>query len=345
MWTLGIESSCDETAAAVVDEQLKVHSNVVFSQIARHQAYGGVVPEIASRCHVEVIGEVLRRALAEAGISAGDVGQVAVTRGPGLASSLLVGVQAAKAFALQRACPLLPVNHLVGHVYALFLDRSEAEALRFPLLILLVSGGHTLLLEMEEDRSLHRLGTTLDDAAGEALDKGANRMGLGYPGGPEIEKVARENHAEPIRLTGAQHLKRTHRTGALDPALCFSFSGLKTALLCALRDHPEWMEPERFPALCSGYQDDVFSGLLGPVERALRKKPYRGFACVGGVARNARLRVLLSDLSQRHKVHLALANPAYCTDNAAMIAGAAAAGAADAVGSPLEMDIVPNLKI
>lgn len=347
MITLGLESSCDETAVALVDDEFRVLANVVFSQIVSHQPFGGVVPEIASRCHVEALPEVIRQAFADADRSWEDIGQIAVTRGPGLASSLLVGLHAARALSLRTGKPLYGVNHLLGHVYSLFLNqgRDGAPLPDLPILVLLVSGGHTMLLRMDEDRHLQLLGQTLDDAAGEALDKGSKLMGLGYPGGPQIEKTAREVEEQdryPFHIH--QKLKASRRTGRLDPGLCFSFSGLKTALLYTLKDHPELLDSETLPGLCAGYQEAVFSNLLAPVRRALRQGGWKTFACVGGVARNQRLRALLEEAAAGAGIPLLMAEPQFCTDNAAMIACAAAAGAA---GEPVSgpVDVRPSWPI
>jgi N6-L-threonylcarbamoyladenine synthase len=344
MITLGLESSCDETAVALVDDAFQVLANVVYSQIASHQPFGGVVPEIASRCHVEALPNVIHQAFEESGRTWADIGQIAVTRGPGLASSLLVGLHAARAMSLRTGKPLIGVNHLLGHVYSLFLNRGQegAPLPELPMLVLLVSGGHTMLLRMEEDQQLHLLGQTLDDAAGEALDKGSKLMGLGYPGGPQIEKIARgvdEGDRYPFHIN--QKLKASRRTGDLNPGLCFSFSGLKTALLYTLKDQPDLLSDASRPALCAGYQEAVFTNLLSPVRRALREGGWKTFACVGGVARNQRLRALLDTAAASAGVPLVMAEPEFCTDNAAMIAGAAVAGAA---GEPLSgpLDVRPS---
>lgn len=343
MLTLGIESSCDETSASVVGDDLRVHSNVVFSQISQHQAYGGVVPEIASRCHVEAIPEVIGTALQEAGAEWSDLKQIAVTQGPGLASSLLIGTHTATALSQRLEIPLVDVNHLAGHVYSLFLNRRKPTAEELPMLILLVSGGHTLLLSLDERGELEQLGTTLDDAAGEALDKGAKLMGLGYPGGPIIESMAETASGEMIRLASRQRLKATRRTGALNPDFCFSFSGLKTALLYHLKDHPEDGAESRIPNLCAGYQEDVVQYLLDPVRRVLKSRSFKTLGCVGGVARNRRLRAGLEGVAQKAELPLILTDTEFCTDNAAMIASAAICGA----GIPREAgllwkDVKPN---
>lgn len=345
MYTLGIESSCDETSAAVVDRGLRVRSNVVFSQVARHERYGGVVPELASRCHVEVMEEVVRQAMEDARAEWADIGRIAFTRGPGLASSLLAGIHTATALSLSLDRPRAAVHHLVGHVYSLFLDRGRLGEDLLPMMVLLVSGGHTQILMMDRESRLTRMGGTLDDAAGEALDKGAKLMGLGYPGGPRIEKTAELHDGPSIRVTGRRSpLKASARTGGLDPEFCFSFSGLKTALLYHVRDHPEDAAPDRLPALCAGFQEDVFDGLTGPLRRALQTSSVRSLGCVGGVLCNQRLRLLLEQAADEAGVNLFLTDPAYCTDNAAMIAAAAACGACQEIppGATEWLDAKPS---
>ena len=219
---LGVETSCDETAAAVVTDDGRILANVVSSQADLHARYGGVVPEVASRRHLELVAPVVEEALAEAGISLDEIDAVAVTRGPGLIGALLVGISAAKAIAWSRRLPLIPVDHLHGHVASLYLQPQDVDP---PFLCLLASGGHTLLLDVREREGFTVLGTTLDDAAGEAFDKGARLLGLGYPGGAAIDRLAREGDPEAYRFPVARV-----------PGLDFSFSGLKTALLYAVRD-------------------------------------------------------------------------------------------------------------
>jgi tRNA N6-adenosine threonylcarbamoyltransferase len=294
---LAIETSCDETAAALVDGGA-IRSSVVSSQADLHARFGGVVPEVASRRHLELVMPVVREALADHSID--DVDAVAVTQGPGLIGALLVGLSAAKALAWGRGLPLIPVDHLHGHVGSLYL---EPEPLEPPFLCLLASGGHTLLLDVPERGRFHLLGTTLDDAAGEAFDKGARLLGLGYPGGAEIDRLAREGDPEAFDFPVARV-----------PGLDFSFSGVKTALLYAVRDLGHEVEARRAD-LAASYQRAIVRAL---VERALQAAERTGaerIAVVGGVAANSELRASLPD---------ATAPPlALCTDNAAMIASAA----------------------
>jgi tRNA N6-adenosine threonylcarbamoyltransferase len=296
---LGIETSCDETAAAVVTHNGSIRSNVVSSQAELHAAYGGVVPEIASRRHLELISPVIREALDQAETSLDEIDTVAVTTGPGLIGALLVGVSAAKGLAWGRGLPLVPVNHLHGHVAALFLDPLDLEP---PFTCLLASGGHTMLLDVRDhDWGFARvLGSTLDDAAGEAFDKGARLLGLPYPGGAEIDRLAREGDPAAYDFPVARV-----------PGLDFSFSGLKTALLYAIRDlDPEELERRRAD-LAASYQRAIVRALVERVEAAGGET----VAIVGGVAANSELRAALPEA---HAAPLAL-----CTDNAAMIASAA----------------------
>jgi N6-L-threonylcarbamoyladenine synthase len=323
MLTLGIESSCDETAAAVVKDGWEALSSVVHSQIAAHQPYRGVVPEIASRAHVEVIGTIIGEAMRSADVDWVDLDHIAVTAGPGLASSLLIGYTAARALAARCQRPLIPVHHLAGHLYSIFLDRAwPREVMTQPMVVLLVTGGHTMLVRVDGGVQYRVLGSTLDDAAGEALDKGATLMGLSYPGGPEIEKLARDGdparYAFPRALVGGSDKS----TGPYRRALSFSFSGLKTSLSLHARNAPETMAPEYLPDVAASYQEAVFDALIDRLERAAREENVQDIACVGGVARNQRLRDKLDELVARLGVRLWLAPPDYCTDNAAMIAGA-----------------------
>ncbi|HBA83937.1 MAG TPA: tRNA (adenosine(37)-N6)-threonylcarbamoyltransferase complex transferase subunit TsaD [Verrucomicrobia bacterium] len=348
MNVLGIETSCDETSAAVVNEQGRVFSNVVYTQIARHQPYGGVVPEIASRCHVEALPDILRRAVDEAGLGWEGIDAVAATRGPGLVSSLLIGLTAARSLALRLDRPLLGVNHLEAHLYSIFLTPGAPQPADIcPLVILLVSGGHTCLVRMEASGDYTLLGQTLDDAAGEALDKGAKLLGLGYPGGPVIEKSAIGGSPSAIAFPRGMKLNQPNTPiDGFDRKLCFSFSGLKTALLYYLKAHPETTtSPEQMRDVTASYQEAVFDSLLGPAEAALKKVHPRAFGCAGGVARNARLRDKLNRLAKRFHIPLLLAAPEYCTDNAAMVAALAAARAARDGFTDASLEAQPNLSL
>jgi N6-L-threonylcarbamoyladenine synthase len=298
---LGVETSCDETAAALVTDDGRILSNVVASQAELHARYGGVVPEVASRRHLELIAPLVEEALARAGRSLDEVGSVAVTRGPGLIGALLVGISAAKAIAWSRRLPLVPVDHLHGHVASLYVHPQDLEP---PFLCLLASGGHTMLLDVRDRAGFTVLGTTLDDAAGEAFDKGARLLGLGYPGGAALDRLAREGDPEAVRFPVA-------RLAGLD----FSFSGLKTALLYAVRDiAPEELEYRR-PDLAASYQRAIVRALVERTADAVEQTGLEQVAVVGGVAANSELRASLPGA--------ALAPLELCTDNAAMIASAA----------------------
>jgi N6-L-threonylcarbamoyladenine synthase len=289
---LGIETSCDETAAAVVTEDGEVVTNVVASQAELHARFGGVVPEVASRRHLELITPVIREAL-----DGHDVSAVAVTARPGLIGALLVGVSAAKALAWAKRLPLIPVNHLHGHVASLYLKPLDLEP---PFTCLLASGGHTMLLDVQERGGYRALGTTLDDAAGEAFDKGARLLGLGYPGGKEIDALAKQGDPNAYDFPVARL-----------PGLDFSFSGLKTSLLYKVRDLPPAELERRRPDLAASYQRAIVRALVERIEAAAGDR----LAVVGGVAANSELRAALPEA--------ALAPLPLCTDNAAMIASAA----------------------
>jgi tRNA N6-adenosine threonylcarbamoyltransferase len=299
---LALETSCDETAAACVTADGRILSNIVASQADLHARYGGVVPEVASRHHLELTTPVVREALEQAGAGLDDVQTVAVTRGPGLIGALLVGLSAAKALAWSRRLPLVPVDHLHGHVASLFLEPGAIDP---PFTCLLASGGHTLLLHIRDRAGYEVLGTTLDDAAGEAFDKGARLLGLGYPGGAAVDRLARQGDPKAYEFPVARV-----------PGLDFSFSGLKTALLYTVRDlAPEELERRRAD-LAASYQRAIVRAL---VERALAAAERTGaprLAVVGGVAANSELRARLAGRGA------VLAPLALCTDNAAMIGSA-----------------------
>jgi len=346
MLVLGIETSCDETAAAVVRDGHEVLSNVVYSQVAQHQPYGGVVPEIASRSHVEQLPGIVEQAMGEAGADWNALDAIAVTYGPGLASSLLVGVASARALALRLEKPLLGVNHLEAHLYSLFLgDQAPKPEQVGPMVVLLVTGGHTGLVAVDAVGRYRLLGQTLDDAAGEALDKGATLMGLGYPGGPAIEKAAQGGRRDFVEFPlGLRRPDGAAMIGGLRREFCFSFSGLKTALLYYLRDHPDVL-PGHLSDVAASYQESVFDALLNRVQRVFGEEQTRVFACVGGVARNRRLREKLDALAARLGVTVHAAAPQFCTDNAAMIAALASTGLPATSIDLTEGDIQPNLPV
>ena len=296
---LGLETSCDETAAALVTEAGEIRANVVSSQADLHARYGGVVPEVASRRHLELVTPVVREALGEAGATLDDVDTVAVTQGPGLIGALLVGVSAAKALAWARGLPLAPVDHLHGHVASLFLEPDPVEP---PFLCLLASGGHTLLLDVQDHAGYTVLGTSIDDAAGEAFDKGARLLGLGYPGGREIDRLAAEGDPEAFSFPVA-------RLDGLD----FSFSGVKTALLYVVRDLGGAAEARKAD-LAASYQRAIVRALVERTRAAAEQAGHAQIAVVGGVAANSELRESLPGAR--------FAPLQLCTDNAAMIASA-----------------------
>jgi N6-L-threonylcarbamoyladenine synthase len=298
---LGLETSCDETAAALVTDDGHVLSNVVSSQADLHARYGGVVPEVASRRHLELVTPVIQEALTKADASLDDLGRIAVTRGPGLIGALLVGLSAAKALAWGRGLPLVPVDHLHGHVASLYLEPEPVEP---PFVCLLASGGHTLLLDVRDHTGFEVLGTTLDDAAGEAFDKGARLLGLGYPGGAEIDKLASRGDPEAFDFPVARV-----------PGLDFSFSGLKTALLYRVRELAPGELERRRADLAASYQRAIVTALVRRAHEAADQVGADRIALVGGVAANSELRATLPAA--------AAAPLSLCTDNAAMIASAA----------------------
>lgn len=307
---LGIESSCDETAAAIIDHKGTVLSNVVSSQIGIHEKFGGIVPELAARAHLGLIDRVVEQALSQAHVSKCDLGAIAVTQGPGLAGALLVGTSYAKALSYGLRIPIVGVNHLQGHIASAWLADPT-----FPVscIVLVVSGGHTHLYRHETDGRCVLLGRTRDDAAGEAFDKGAQMLGLGYPGGPAIDRVAHSGDPSAIafpRFRGGKH------------SLDFSFSGLKTSLLYKLRDKVGAPPPDQVADLAASYQEAIVDVLVAKAFVALERGNLDALAVVGGVSANSRLRKLLHDLAARSCIRLAIPPVEYCTDNAAMIAAA-----------------------
>jgi N6-L-threonylcarbamoyladenine synthase len=299
---LGLETSCDETAAAVITPDGRILSNVVSSQADLHARYGGVVPEVASRRHLELVTPVVQEALRDSGTTLDDVDLVGVTAGPGLIGALLVGVAAAKAIAWARRLPLAAVDHLQGHIASLYLEPDPVEP---PFLCLLASGGHTMLLDVQDRNGKPRvLGATLDDAAGEAFDKGARLLGLGYPGGAELDRVARNGDPSAYGFPVSRV-----------PGLDFSFSGLKTALLYAVRELTAEEVERRRADLAASYQRAIVRALVERTRQAAEQIGATRIAVVGGVAANSELRAALAEASA--------APLALCTDNAAMIASAA----------------------
>ena len=307
---LAIETSCDDTCAAVLDGP-RILSNLISSQAAAHEGFGGVVPEVAARHHLELAAPLVEAALAEAGVTLDEIEAIAVTAGPGLIGALLVGISTAKAIAASRRLPLIAVDHLQGHVAANFL---EPEPLQPPFLCLVASGGHTLLAAVRDHEGYELLGQTLDDAAGEAFDKSARLLGLGYPGGPALEKEAAGGDPEAFEMPVAM---------SRDPGLDFSFSGLKTALVYRCRELGDDGVAARRADLAASFQAAVVGQLTAKLGRALKRGEWEAVALGGGVAANGPLREAVARLCEEHGVRLKLVPIALCTDNAAMIGSAA----------------------
>jgi len=307
---LGLETSCDDTAAAVVTGDGGVASNVVYSQHDLHGRYGGVVPELASRRHIETVEVVVLEAMRQARITWSALNAVAVTNGPGLAGALLVGVSFAKALTYALRIPLIDVNHLEGHLASAWIDHPDFPT---PCVVLIVSGGHTHLYLVNPAGSYELLGHTLDDAAGEAFDKAAKMLALGYPGGPAIDRIARTGNVGAIRFP-RPYLKRGN--------LNFSFSGIKTALLYYLRDLDEAGQPRQVADIAASFQEAIVDVLVEKAFEAVRRFKVGALAVVGGVSANSRLRTLLASRAGSTGIRLSLPSLAYCTDNAAMIAAA-----------------------
>ena len=323
MIVLGIESSCDETAASLVRDGHEVLSSIISSQVAKHKCYGGVVPELAAREHLKNITPVVNGAFAEAGLSLSDMDAVAVTSRPGLIPALLVGNAYAKGLASSTGKPIIGINHFLGHIYGAFIDHADvlANPDSFPVLALVVSGGHTAIVLIPADGQARILGSTLDDAAGEALDKAAKIMGLGYPGGPIIDQMSRQGNPDafhfPRSLTGqaGKAVKPEHRFD-------FSFSGVKTSLLYALKDHPDTLK-DQLPDLCASFQEAVIDVLRMKAMDAGREHRVKTLILAGGVACNSRLRAKIGSACEKAHLQFIPAPPKYCTDNAAMIGGLA----------------------
>jgi N6-L-threonylcarbamoyladenine synthase len=332
---LGVETSCDETAAAVVEDGRRVRANVVASQIATHAPYGGVVPEVASRQHVATIVPVIARAVADAGLQFGDLDAIAVTAGPGLVGALLVGVETAKALAFALGKPLVAVNHLSGHLAAAYLEDGDAAPPSYPHLALLVSGGHTALIRIDGPGATRLLGATRDDAAGEAFDKVGKLLGLGYPGGVAIDKRAATGDTRAVTLPRAL-------AGRDD--LDFSFSGLKTAVatLLARTGLPEGQAMNDF---CASFQTAVVDVLVRKSRRALSLEGLTSLVVCGGVAANRGLRAALAAAAAEDGFALHIPPPRYCTDNAAMIAAAGAQLLARGARAGLDLAVDPGLPL
>ncbi len=330
---LGIETSCDETAAAVIKNGREILSNVIYSQIDLHTLYGGVVPEIASRKHIDKINQVIEEALKQAKVSLGDLDAIAVTYGPGLVGALLVGVAEAKAIAFGANLPLVGVHHIEGHICANFLASAE---LKPPFMCLVVSGGHTHLVNVKDYGEYEILGRTFDDAAGEAFDKVARAIGLGYPGGPKIDKVSCEGNPEAIHFPRA-------KVG--DTGYDFSFSGLKSAVLNYLNSCEMKGEKVDRADVAASFQQAVVDVLVGNSMDAVEKYVAKKFAIAGGVASNKHLRAAFEEACRERGVEFFLPPPILCTDNAAMIGCAGYYEFIKGVRSGYDLNAVPNLRL
>jgi len=326
---LALETSCDETAAAVLRGEREVLSDVVASQVDLHAEYGGVVPELACRAHAEAIVPVVDQALVQAGVALDDLDAIAVTQGPGLAGALLVGLSFAKSLSWSRHIPLVPVNHLEAHLAAVFLEGEVPT----PFVGLVASGGHTALYACQRRGQYRQLGQTLDDAAGEAFDKVAKFLGLGYPGGVQIDRLARQGDrtrfAFPRPMLRAEHLD-------------FSFSGLKTAARTHCERHPDGLSGQELWDTCASFQEAVVDTL---VEKTLRAVAQEGAGCLvacGGVACNSRLRERLAEGAQERGLELVIPRPRYCTDNAVMVASAGRHRFQEGVRGGLDLNAVPT---
>ena len=325
---LGIETSCDETAAAIVVDGRQVLANVVSSQVDLHARYGGVVPEIAGRAHESLLTPVIAEAMVEAGVTDDDIDVVAATHGPGLIGSLLIGVSAAKALALGWGLPFIGINHHEAHLYAALIEEPEME---FPLVVMLVSGGHTMLIEFQDHGRYKLLGATVDDAAGEAFDKVARYLGLGYPGGPVIDRLSQEGDPNAIKFTPPMR----------NEGLNFSFSGLKTAVVNYVRQHPDVETVD----VAASFQSAVVDVLTHKARKAAREIGAKGICLAGGVAANSELREKTLDMCVEDGIQGFLPSRAMCTDNAAMVAATAWWRMQSEGQSPLDLGADPNLKL
>lgn len=330
---LAIETSCDETAAAVVRNGRQVLSNVIYSQIDLHTLYGGVVPEIASRKHIEKINPVIEASLSQAEMSLANIDAVAVTYGPGLVGPLLIGVAAAKAIAYAAHKPLIPVHHIEGHISANYIENPDLEP---PFLCMVVSGGHTHLIKVADYGKYEILGRTHDDAAGEAFDKVARAIGLGYPGGPKVDKAAKGGNADALTFPKA-HIK--------DAPLDFSFSGVKSAVLNYLNDCRMKGIPINTADVAASFQKAIVDVIVEHTMEAARQSGLDQIALAGGVASNSALREQMTQACQRHHYHFYKPSPIYCTDNAAMIGAAGYYDYLNGKRAGWDLNAVPNLKI
>jgi N6-L-threonylcarbamoyladenine synthase len=330
---LAIESSCDETAAAVVVNGREVLSNIIYSQIDIHTLYGGVVPEIASRKHIEKINQVIKSALNEAGTTLDDIDAIAVTYGPGLVGALLVGVGAAKAISYAKNIPLVGVHHIEGHISANYIENKDLEP---PFMCLVVSGGHTHLVKVVDYGKYEILGMTRDDAAGEAFDKVARAIGLGYPGGPKIDKVSKEGNPNAIEFPRAK---------ISDSEYDFSFSGLKSAVLNYINQAQMKNEEINTADVAASFQKAVTDVLTEHTIHAAKTFGMKKIALAGGVASNSALRASMDEACRKHGYELYYPSPVLCTDNAAMIGAAGYYEYINGTRHGLDLNAIPNLKL
>ncbi|MFQ9510129.1 MAG: tRNA (adenosine(37)-N6)-threonylcarbamoyltransferase complex transferase subunit TsaD [Lachnospiraceae bacterium] len=333
VYILAIESSCDETAAAVVKNGRQILSNVISSQIDLHTLYGGVVPEIASRKHIEKINQVIEAALEEAKVTLDDITAIGVTYGPGLVGALLVGVAEAKAIAFAKQKPLVGVHHIEGHVAANFIENLELEP---PFMCLIVSGGHTHLVVVKDYGEFEIIGRTRDDAAGEAFDKVARAVGLGYPGGPKVDKEAKQ---------GNKHAIEFPRAKVEGSPYDFSFSGLKSSVLNYLNHAKMAGEEINRPDLVASFQNAVVESLVSRAIAATKEYGYHKLAIAGGVASNSALREAMIEACKREDIEFYYPSPIYCTDNAAMIGVAAYYEYKKGARHGWDLNAIPNLKL
>jgi len=330
---LGLETSCDETSAAVIKNGRQILSNIISSQVEIHRKFGGVVPELASRHHLELVNLVIRQALEEAKIEFTDLDGIAVTYGPGLVGALLIGLSAAKALAYAQGLPLVGVNHIEGHIYANFLATPELE---LPAVCLVVSGGHTELIYLEKHGKYELLGATRDDAAGEAFDKIARALGLGYPGGPFIDRLARQ---------GSKEAHQFPQGLAKEETLDFSFSGVKSAVLNYLNQRKKMKDENRLEDLAASFQHSVVEVLVEKTMKAAEQKKVKQIMLAGGVASNSSLRGRMLEESRKLSLQLIYPPPVLCTDNGAMIACAGYYNFCQGKSSSLYLNAFPSLEL
>ena len=330
---LAIESSCDETSAAVIENGREVLSNIIASQISTHEKYGGVVPEVASRMHIEVINKVVMEALEEAKVTLKDIDAIGVTYGPGLVGALLVGLQYAKGLAFSTKKPLIGVNHIEGHISANYIEHKD---LKPPFVSLVVSGGHTFIVHVKNYGEYEVIGQTRDDAAGEAYDKVARALGLGYPGGPKIDKLSKEGNPDAIKFPKANFHEDT---------LDFSFSGVKSSVLNYLNKNKMQNIEVNKADVAASFQKAVVDVLIENALKACKKKDVNKIAIAGGVASNSALRFKLTEVAKKNGIEVLFPSPILCTDNAAMIGSAAYFNFISNKTSSLDLNAKPNLKL